>query len=347
MVRLGAVGGIGAAALALVLGGASELGADEFLRDAAARCRAGDRDGAADFLRRAVRAGFGDVSRLRRDADLRPLRDHPVYQAVLAARDAADPRLVQNRLDEWRASHPGGPYRYLADPARRIAYVTSLDDEGQRLAREAIDAGSAHLAGTLFGGAPRHWLIVIFPTAEDAAGLLEDPHVGGVYTHRTRELFARDTGRCLRHELFHALHHAHMDELGQDHAPWIQEGLACLHEEFRPDGDGSAAYPPNDRDAIAADLARSGGLTGWREIAALDAAALRREAARAYPQLRSMFRFIAAEAGLAEWYRAYVEGFDRDPAGLGALERVLGEPLDATEARWRSWLREGRSAAPH
>ncbi len=78
----------------------------------------------------------------------------------------------------------------------------------------------------------------------------------------------------------------------------------------------------------------------WSELVGLQPTAMRKEAYRAYPQLRSVMRFIADEGLLESWYRSYVEGFDSDPTGVRALELAFGQPIELVEAAWRRWLGE-------
>ncbi len=301
-------------------------------------CRRGDPEVGASYLIRAVKAGFGDISHLRRDRDLRPLHDHPVYRAILAARDAADRLLAERRLARWRQAH-GDDYTYEIDEERRLIFATTLDDPGEHRLHRTLDEQTAHLTDTLFP-ARRHYVLVGILTAADAATALEEPQVGGIYHHGRRELIVRDPGRSLRHELVHALHHSHMDALGQQHPLWIQEGLACLYEEYEVRPDGAVDYAANDRHNFTKTLARTGRLLPWSRIVALEKSELRVEARRVYPQLRSIFRFLAESDRLPAWYHIYVERFDEDPTGVLALERVFGEKLEELERRWRRWLDE-------
>ena len=121
MGRRGALAGRMAILLLLLLSAmAPPQRAVELYNEACARCNAGEIDAAARLVLDAIRAGFDDISHLRRDADLRALREHPVFRAVVAAQDAADPMIVERRLARWRDAHPGDDYRYATDEARGI-----------------------------------------------------------------------------------------------------------------------------------------------------------------------------------------------------------------------------------
>jgi hypothetical protein len=281
----------------------------------------GDADRAATYLLRAVKAGFNDFSHMRRDPDLRGLREHAVFRAIVAARAAADEQ-------------------------RRLCYASALDEAAHRDMRRMLADLSAHLDRSLFGrpsaeqAVARGRVLIVVPSQRDAARLLTEPNAAGVYFHRRRELIATDPHRSLRHEFVHVRHHAHMDALGQEHPAWIQEGLAALYEEYRPAPDGAVRFPANDRQPLTRTLAATGRLMPWRDLVAMRPEALQAEAARTYPQLRSMFRFIADQGRLEAWYDTYVDRFEDDPTGAVALELALGRPLDELERRWRRWLQE-------
>src|SRR5690606_33774681 len=57
-----------------------------------------------------------------------------------------------------------------------------------------------------------------------------------------------------------------------------------------------------------------------------------------YAEARTVFLFLTEEGKLADWYAAYVNGFDEDPTGAAAMVAVYGTPLDQIEDRYRAWL---------
>jgi hypothetical protein len=313
---------------------------------ACAQCRLDRPQRGAAYLIQAVKAGFTDISHLRRDPDLRPLREHPVFRAIVDARQAADEQLARRNLQRWRQALDGGPYRFDDDAERRLTFAWALDEPARADARRRLAALTAHLGAGLFAtpsadrSSPRNRLLIVIPTARDAPRLLQQPNAAGVYRHRRRELIAADAKRALRHEFVHALHHDHMDAVGQEHPLWIQEGLALLYEDYRLGDDGSIRFTANDRHDLSRTLAAGNRLLRWRELFAMKPQALRAGAASTYPQLRSIFRFIAREGRLEAWYDAYVDGFEDDPTGVAALELVFGRPVESLERGWRRWLDE-------
>jgi len=310
---------------------------------ACVRCRLGELDRGAAYFIRAVKAGFADISHARRDPDLRALRGHPVFRAVIDASDAADETLARRRMEGWRRQLGDASYRYEMDTSGRIVLVSSLDAAAHEATKRLIRTHTDHLQQTLFAGThrstgPGGYIVIVIPSRADAARLLTRPYVTGLYNHRRRELVTFGHSRALRHELAHALHHRHMDVLGQEHPLWIQEGLASLYEEYLLDDDGTIHFPANDRHEQAKLLARDDRLMSWPRLAAVEPTSMREEAFVAYPQLRSIFRFIAEQGRLESWYRLFVEGFEVDPTGLTALETVFDRPLAEVEMAWRRWL---------
>jgi C-terminal processing protease CtpA/Prc len=62
------------------------------------------------------------------------------------------------------------------------------------------------------------------------------------------------------------------------------------------------------------------------------------KAQQMYPQVRSIFEYLAQQGQLESWYRAYVERFDEDRSGAKAFEIALSKPLEEIERDWRRWV---------
>ena len=93
---------------------------------ACVQCRLGELDQAAAYLIKALKAGFADISYARRDPDLRPLRSHPIFRAIVDARDAADETLARRQMRQWRSRLGDAPYRYEVDTARAADFDSLL-----------------------------------------------------------------------------------------------------------------------------------------------------------------------------------------------------------------------------
>jgi hypothetical protein len=151
-------------------------------------------------------------------------------------------------------------------------------------------------------------------------------------------LVVHEAGRSLQHEITHVLHHNHMDAIEQIHPLWIQEGLATLYELFELHPDGGVLFPPNDRDALAIYLLNRDRLIPLAELMTMSDDDFRDRADLRYAQVRSIFRFLATQGHLAEWYRAYVNLYDLDSTGAKALEQAFDMRLEQIDRLWRDWI---------
>jgi hypothetical protein len=306
---------------------------------ACAYCHLQENDRAASYLRRAVEAGLDDLDQIARDPDLDPLRDHPVYRAVVRQLEGAGSGPAES-LERWRSYYGSDSYFYDQDERRRIAYATALDRTSHREMRRMIERQADQLQQMLFEVSLDSYLLIAVPTPHDGRRLFNnDDRAGGIYEHDKRRLIARDTGSSLRHELVHALHYAHMDRLGQRHPLWVQEGLAALYESYALSSDGAITFLPNERHNIVKGLALANRLTRWQELFTMPDDEFMDKASRLYPQVRSIFEFLAEQGKLSCWYRALIEGYDQDPSGAEAVEACFDEPLAEVERQWREWVK--------
>ena len=61
-------------------------------------------------------------------------------------------------------------------------------------------------------------------------------------------------------------------------------------------------------------------------------------AGQLYPQVRSIFEFVADQGKLTQWYEYFVANFREDATGGKAFELCFDMPLDEIERAWRQWL---------
>ncbi|MGV6815381.1 MAG: hypothetical protein ACWA5W_10310, partial [Phycisphaerales bacterium] len=136
----------------------------------------------------------------------------------------------------------------------------------------------------------------------------------------------------------HVLHWRDMNRLGQAHAPWIQEGLASLVEDY--DMQGSHLVPVaswrtnivkrmNDRhrmptiEKLASTQMQS--FTSTRPLAK-------------YAQARTIMLYLLDQGKLGEFYTVYTQEYDADPTGVRALELVIGKEIDEINTDFRAWV---------
>ena len=298
----------------------------------------GERARAASALFRAVKAGWSDLDQIVREPALESLRNHPTYLAVVERLEPRESQYAYGALHRWRNTYGQEQYRYETDQARGIAYATALDPTSHREMRQMLELEADHLRQTLLGTSPRPFFLIAVPTPQDADRLFRHDHIGGLYDHSKRELVARDIGGSLRHEFVHALHYAHMDALDQQHPLWVQEGLASLYEDYVFDEDGSIVFVANERHNFAKGLASVGWLTRWSDLFEMSDDRFMAKAIHHYPQVRSIFEFLADKGKLTCWYQALIEHFDDDPTGAKAFTECFGMSVVEVESAWRRWL---------
>lgn len=315
----------------------------------------GDIERAERHLRAAVRGGFLDFSVMQRDAALTPLRGRPVMDALLAARDAADDLLAERRNADWTAQLGQTSYDATHDAARKIDLLIPVAGPGTTTsALDAVGATIDALRQRLFAISLRHRVLVVVLADEDAAVLLPHSHVHGKYVHSQRLILAADAGRALQHELAHALHHAHMDALGQQHPMWVQEGLASLFESMAAGGCSASAQHEcapyeihrNERDSIIEMMVERGRTIAWRDFFALTAAEFERDGGSHYAQARSIMRFLHESGHLDSWYGELCASLGEDPSGARAMQRLFELPLGEIEQTWLRWVAASAASGP-
>ena len=306
---------------------------------ACAQVKLGSHDKALNLLEGAILCGFVNFERLKRDPDLAPLHGEERFQAILATIDEAYAKAADH-MQEWARQALGEKAIVERDERYRIIYGTSLDRETFDRVKATLDKQIAMQIEAFFGDPPNSYVLLLVPTPTQADAILQSVRIGGYYDHDTRRLVMRDVGPALRHEMTHALHHAQMDRLGQDHPMWIQEGLASMFEMYDLDDAGGYVVRDNTRLNIVLNLRGAASLTPWNKLFADDDRRFVRSRPRAkYAEARAVFQYLAEKGRLEEWYRVYVEEiYVSDRSGAAAFERVFGQPLDATERDYRLWL---------
>ncbi len=312
--------------------------------DACALAQMDKLDLAAEQLLACVKAGFRDFRLMESDPDLERLRAHPTYTAIMEAAAGTAPRSPRDKplrapasLETFKGKH-GDAYRYEHDAARGLWYATTLSESSHARMRLMLEQLADHLASAYFGEMPRREVLVAVLREADASQYLATDAVRGMYEHGPRRLVTRDTGSSLQHEFVHLMHFAFMERSGQRHPIWIQEGLASLYEDYDRDEQGNFSFRPNMRHNFARKQVKSTTAQSWRSLLSMSAATFMEDAERLYPQVRSIFEFLAREKKAESFFAEYILTYDIDESGATALERVFHEPLQTIEQRWRKWV---------
>ncbi|MCE2882432.1 MAG: PDZ domain-containing protein [Planctomycetaceae bacterium] len=299
-------------------------------------------------LKEAVECGFRDFDHMEADEDLEPIRASRTYEAIMEARERLERRAAPaaprgrtrpDPLEVWRKEH-GDTYRYEDEARDGLVFATFLEPSAHERMKATLAELEAHLVKAYFAKAPDDRVLVAIVRPEHASRYFDRPEVRGVYFHKDRRLIARDTGQSLQHEFVHLMHFAHMERTGQRHPIWIQEGLASLYEDYTIRDDGTVEFHPNIRFNIARRQVMSKTAKPWRELAGLSDTAFMSDAERMYPQVRSIFEFMASQRKLEAFYKALGETSRDDPDGTSAIERAFGLPLAKVEDRWKKWMEE-------
>lgn len=306
----------------------------------------GRRDASAAALLDAVKHGFREFETMRLDPDLASMRDHPTFTAILEAKERVVEDSNDRRTTAFKKRYDEG-YVQETDRSRKLMVATGLGGRAHAEMMEMISRQADEQARNLFPDARLDWCFVLVPSERDAAEVferelgVEDPRrTPGVYLHGRRLLVSRDIGASMRHEFTHRMHWADMETRGQRHPMWIQEGLASLYEDYEWTAGGSVRFIPNIRHNIARKQVDAQVDLRFEKLFGLDSESFLAGNARYYPQARSIFEFLADLDLLVPWYASYCEGYEIDPSGARAFEKVFGLPLGDVNLRWRRWVRD-------
>ena len=333
---------------------------------ACARAQLGQPEPAMDALERAAAAGFSDFVLVTRDEDLAPLRDLPRYKTFVENKQPWQRRAAERVVARLRARF-GDDYAYAIDHGRMLIYATNVPDETLAALKASLEAQARGQHRDLFENKPGAYVTVVVPTARDYRRIMRYPNVGGVYFNATKTLVAQRPGDSMRHEFTHALHAADVAPLGQEHAPWLVEGLGVLYEAAeivageapaeaegdaaggaeRGEGAGDVMVPlaATARLPAAQAAARRRSLVPLSRFLAMPQAEFMKRPAITYTQSGALVSYLHDCGLLRPFYDEYKRTYDADPTGKLALEKAGGEPLEAFEAAWVKWLL-AREAGP-
>lgn len=315
---------------------------------ACVRAGLGKPDAAMDSLERAAAAGFSDFALIARDPDLDTLRKLPRFLKLLERKDvylrgAAEAAVValRNRF--------GNEYHYSIEPDERLIFATATAGPQLEALKLRLGRQARALQAALFEHKPQAYVTVLLPTSADYAKLVRFRNVPGMYVDVNRTVLARETGFVLTHEFTHALHAADRAPLGQEHAPWVYEGLGGLCEaadfgggdEKDDEGDlEAAAFKPRDNPRFAGMIgaARRKAFVPFERLVAMTQAEFVRRPNLTYGQSAYIMLYLWEKGLLRPFYDAYKDSCEVDPTGRAALEEVTGKDLRAVQEDWRLWL---------
>lgn len=323
-----------------------------------ALCRQGKIEQGIDAIEQALLLGFSDKRQLQRDPDLAPMRETKFFRelmdgwgTIIDSRHAADlahmNRLVRARKMEHRTLEDLRlEVVSVHDPVSTDQAVAELELITQWAQREVFGGLGRSLG--MGGGEDSAWVMVGLPEKQGfARWALETfgpsvrngiSSVGGAYEHQQRRLVAQDLGATLRHEYVHVLHWRDMSRMGQVHAPWVQEGLASVAEDFDVVG-GRLVPMASWRTNMVKRLLDVRKLPSLEELAAMDLPTFtgRNPLAR-YAQARTVLMWLLERGELGGFYQVYLDSYDQDPTGLTAVHDVTGLEGEELDRAYRAWV---------
>ena len=325
---------------------------------ACAKSQLGKGDAAVEALERAAAAGFGDFALALRDPDLAPVRNLPRFRALLDNKDEWQRRAAERVLAGLRARFGDG-YAYEVDPRHKLIFATNVTPEVLAELKESLAAQARGQGRDLFANKPEAYVSVVVPSAADYRKIMRFRNVGGVYFNATKTLVAQRPGDVMRHEFTHALHAADRAPLGQEHAPWVVEGLGVLYESTTVEaGDGGpddggpddggpvlVPLPDNARLPAAQAAARRKSLVPLARLVEMSSSEFLKRPNLTYTQAGALMLYLRDRGWLRKFYDLYKQTYDADPTGRAALERASGMTLAEFEAAWVKWLTD-RAQAP-
>lgn len=320
----------------------------------AAMSCAAELDASQIAMTKALELGFSDRKQLLRDDDLAALRETEYFDAVMNAWDElietrrkADLQHVSMLINHKLQARTSEKHRIeLVSAHGEVATDQALAEMDLLADWATRNLFASQTDASFLDGSP--WVMVALP---DKAGFIKwavtvfgpgvrgsISSVGGAYEHQDRRLVAQDLGATFRHEFIHVLHWRDMNDLGQVHAPWVQEGLASLVEDYDRVGDQIVPVP-SWRTNIVKRLHKVRKLTPIETLARTEMQQFTSQRPLAkYAQARAVMLFLLDQNKLTEFYNNYTQTIDEDQSGIIALERTLAMELPAIEEAYEQWI---------
>ncbi len=291
-------------------------------------------DKAIEELNSAINNGYMSFAYMEQDPDLDPLRKLAGYKKILVRRDKIQRGRAAKILATLKKRF-GDEFICEIDHANKLVFATDIDTRTLEELKVSLSKYAAAQWKTLFDNRFDEYVTVVIPRV--AKNLPR--RLGGAYDPMNRQLTVRSIGMVLTHEFTHALHFADQAAIGHMHPIWVIEGLATLFESSKL-VNGTARPIPNHRANVLRSVLRRDRQIPWREFFKLSHAEFMKKSSVAYPQGRYIFMYLYEKGLLKKWYDAYKAGYEDDPTGAKAIEKVIGKPLDKIEADWLKWARK-------
>jgi len=299
----------------------------------------GKKEEAVARLRKAVKAGFLDLSHIKRDPDLDPIRETESYKKLIEDFDSLALEAEKRKKERLAARLKGWLCR--EDKEKRLVLFTDCSEKWADRLMEILRAWYEALTGYYFPNKPKRYIYIC--VAKDGESYRKNlgGRVGaaGFYNHSTRilNLNLRTGTGTLTHEFTHALHYADMEARQQRHPVWIIEGFGTMFEQCTIQ-DGKPVGLVNWRLPIIQKAIRSG--THWHlaEFIRNSPRCFAKNTSLAYAEARYIFFWLQEKGLLKKFYEEYTKNYDKDKTGIMAFEKVVGKSADEAEKEWRDFV---------
>lgn len=211
------------------------------------------------------------------------------------------------------------------DDKLKLYFGTDTDADTLAEVKQIMTDHAKALHRDLFVNEPTDYILVEIPSK------WQNPKVTGhFYGDRVD---AATIGCNLRHEFTHALHWADQQGRKQEHPVWTMEGLASLYESSKII-DGHSVPQPSHRLIGLQEQLRKNATVPFDKLVKFEH---RQFTSMHYAQAHYMFMYLFQTQKLKAWYDTYTAGYDTDPTGQAAWEKVYGKPIAEIEKDWKTW----------
>ncbi len=231
----------------------------------------------------------------------------------------------------------GEQYVYDADEQHKLVFAAAVDQPTLAMLESDLLVVESAEERAVFSHPPDEFIRIVIPTGADFARLALAPHLGGEYDDATRTAVSMRLGQFVTHEFTHALHAADQHALGQEHPVWLSEGLATLFESGEID-DGKYIAHDNARLKFVRVAAKSGELPALETLVRMTRQDFSARPNLAYGESGCLLQFLQETGLLKAFYDAYVAGYEQDPTGAAALEKVTGSSLASLRKAFVQWI---------
>ncbi|MCX7703287.1 MAG: PDZ domain-containing protein [Planctomycetota bacterium] len=298
-----------------------------------------NKEKAVEFLKKAVEAGFVDFSHIESDEDLNEIRETEGYKEIMEKKAEYLKSAADKRVEKLKAKL-GDKYKIVRDEERKLIIVSDLEEETLNQYMNILKRWEDALHKEFFENLPQTYIFVLIPSStKEYRERFGGSSAAGFYNYASRTLTVNiETGTgTMVHEFAHALHHADMEALKQQHPIWIVEAFGSLFEQCTIKEDRPVGLL-NWRLPIIKEAISDNSHFPLKEFVTKSSEAFNKNMSLAYAQARYIFYYLQEKNLLKDFYRKYVKGYSEEKTGLKVLEELVGKKLEEFEKEWKEFV---------